>query len=323
MASAPCTACALILGALSLPLGGCGACEPDRTVQQWQDSPSAGQSIAASFTSAPPAARPQPPALPCRSIAIEGDVRIDGEAQEALALGAEIPRDRWLLLAPNARVVAKDPRSGRETTFRGPGRVRACVGALEESWLASGTFESTAGAGESPGAEEWVVTPFGVVRFGAAQLNVDVSSKRQRLRVGAGTAFLWPATDLSTPSREGGAQTNPMDEALEKGWVRLSGGSAGLTQNATRTPLEAARWAVDACAGLGSSARALASALFAGDASPTMAMEQVTTRRLARAACTVGALRLDLIAPSEAKESVLASLRAANEDWRTLPADHR
>lgn len=320
-ATAGCAALTFVIGAL--PLGGCGACEPDRTLPKSQDIPSPSAPAVASSASPPPGVRPHPPDLPCRAMAVDGDVRVDTGTQELLALRAEIPPERWLLLGPNARIVAKDPRSTRETTFRGPGRVRACVGAVEESWLASGTFESAVGAGESPGAEEWVVTPLAVVRFGAAELSVEVSGKRQRVRVGAGTSFIWVASDVSAPIGEGGAGPSPTDEALEKGWVRLSAGSTGLTQSASSAPLDAARSAAGACAVFGSSARSLASTLFGGDASSAIVVQQVTTRRLARAACMVATLRLDLVPPSEAKESVVAALNAANEDWRTLPLVHR
>jgi hypothetical protein len=280
--------------------------------------------------------------LPCRAIAVDGDVHAEGEARPLLAAQAPIAAAGWLTLGPGARLVAKDPRSSRETTFRGPARVRACVGGAEESWVAAGTFESTVGAGESPGAEEWVVTPLGVVRFGAARLAVQVSSRRWprdgvRLALNDGTAFVWMATDATDATDatgrgvDGGVAPTP-----DEGWVRVAAGSVvtlaaraalvALASTGGRTPLDAARSAVDTCTSIGTSARDLASALLGGDAAvgPT-AVRQVTTRRLARAACAVAALRLDRVpsgdAPAAAAKATLAaSLHAAFDLWRGLPS---
>ena len=94
--------------------------------------------------------------VPCRAIAVDGPVRVlksveraaergddggleraadGGDAGTALALEGQIPSEAWLSLSPDARLVAKDPRTTRETTFLGPARVRACVDHREESWV--------------------------------------------------------------------------------------------------------------------------------------------------------------------------------------------
>ena len=132
-----------------------------------------------------------------------------------LLLQGLAPTDAWLELAKGSRVVAKDPRTARETTFRGPARVRACVGYSEESWVASGHFESAVGAGETPGAEEWVATPFGVVRYTAARLSVDVGAHDADVVVESGQAFAW-----GTPGDAG---------AADEGWTRLSVGKFKLS----------------------------------------------------------------------------------------------
>lgn len=108
-------------------------------------------------------------AIPCRAIAVDGSVRSDddvdaGASPNALALRGEIPSEGWLSLGADSRLVAKDPRTTRETVFVGPARVRPCVAHREEAWVASGRFESAVGAGETPGAEEWLVTPLAVAR---------------------------------------------------------------------------------------------------------------------------------------------------------------
>jgi hypothetical protein len=289
----------------------------------------------------PPVSAPSHQAtLSCRAMAIDGEVRTDADGGTAAALAPrdEIPQGAWLSLATNARVVAKDPRTTRETTFRGPGRARACVDFLEESWLASGTFESTAGAGEAPGAEEWVVTPLGVVRFGAAKLAVDARPRGVRIRVEEGTVFLWVAHDASgAVSGASAAQSRgdasidqatvhvaggASDPGLDEGWVRIGAASATVSPAGSRGPVEAARSAVETCTGLAKSARDLATALLGGDADSVTAARHVTTRRLARAACGVAALRVEMLAPSDAKGSLSAAQKDAAGLWRSLPLLH-
>ena len=70
------------------------------------------------------------------------------------------------------------------------------------------------GAGESPGAEEWVVTPFGVVRYGAAKLSVDVGAKDADVAVATGIAFLWTPADVTT---RGGKPSRPDRRRLASG----------------------------------------------------------------------------------------------------------
>jgi hypothetical protein len=328
---------AVLLLALVAADSGCGACEPDPTLAP-QDGPTS--SVVPLATGSTPLAAParRRPVLTCRATAADGDVRTDADASVLVPTRTELPTDGYLTLGVNTRLVAKDPRTTRETTFRGPGRVRVCVDSLEESWLASGSFESSAGAGEIPGAEEWVVTPLGVTRFDAARLTVQVLPRRYarapgspavppeparpttaldevRIRVSEGVAFMWIADDASV----GG----PAGAATEEGWSRLTQGVVTLIPTATRPALKAARAAVDACAVLGRSTRDLASALLAADGSAdgAMAARHVTTRRLARAACAVAALRVDIL-PATDRAGMLAMVTDAASLWRALPIFH-
>ncbi len=239
---------------------------------------------------------------------------MDGGA--SLAKADAIAPGRWLALARSARLVAKDPRTGRESTLRGPARVRACVGAQEEWWVAGGTFESSPGAGESPGAEEWVVTPAGVVRFGSAQLGVDVGARGVvSVVVGQGAAFVWAAPDafLRDDDGDGGVRVTTIDE----GWVRVAAPGSTLRTRSVGSALDAARSAVDACVAGAHRAQGLGRALLAGDAGGDTAARQVVERRLARAACAVAALRVHLAPASAANLS--ASLAEADVAWRGVP----
>jgi hypothetical protein len=274
------------------------------------------------------ASRPPPPpavlgqrsaALPCRALAVAGDVQADDQKTPVLER-AEVPREGWLYLAAEARLVVKDPRTSRETTFRGPARVKACVDLNEESWLASGTFESSSGTGETPGAEEWVATPLGVVRFGAAKLSVEVGVRDTRVRVASGPAYIWTADDVSGRNADGG-QTTAID--ADEGWLRLAAGAKTLSPTSPPARLTSARSALQSCISLAKTTRALASALLEADADPMTAMRQVATRRLARAACAVAGVRIALLDPSDAPSEVVGNLAASLKDaaalWRSLP----
>ena len=270
--------------------------------------------------------------IPCRAIAVDGHVHVEagdfgapGDAgaaaagPAALASQGEIPDGPWIALMADSRLVAKDPRTTRETTFIGPARVRACVDHREESWLASGRFESSMGAGETPGAEEWVVTGLGVVRYMAAQASVDVRPADGSVQVATGVAFLWLPDDVSLVTPTGAKAGTAGDAAAapaldDDGWLRMGEGTARL---ARRAPLDAfvrARHAVEQCVSLTRRAQDLAAELFAGSGSMGVTMDagtakdQVRTRRLGRAACDVADLRVDILPPSAPRGEMSARL---------------
>lgn len=256
--------------------------------------------------------------MPCRAIAADGEVRLQtDDGGVVVSLQDELEPGHWIWLSPDARLVAKDPRTSRETTFRGLGHVQPCVGRTEESWVTSGTFESTAGAGEMPGAEQWVVTPLGVVRFGAGRVTIDApaGSNTVEVEVPSATAFVWPAQDASVRGPDGGGASAASDE----GWLRVSRTSATLIRPARRPPPEGARAAIEACRTAGRTAHELAGALVGADASGKTAAAQVTARRLARAACAVAAIRVDSLFDRAGKEALSESLKEADALWRTLP----
>jgi|GEM_PF-1614206 len=330
----------LVLLLTCAPASGCGACEPDRP------APGADASAHATAQSSKSAALvPSSIAahlqhhnrLACRAIAVEGDVHVDtgragaptdkpGAADAGttpLLLQGLVPTEAWLDLAKGARFVAKDPRTSRETTFLGPGRARACVDYAEESWLEFGVFESSVGSGEAPGAEEWVVTPLGVVRYDAGKLRVEVDAKRVSVEVDAGTAFVWRAGDTRPApapraSEEEGWQRVDAPHRTTLAWNGRAGGPVAL---------EAADASVTECAELARKAHDLAAALLAPAGAPpdklgadagTIA-QQVTTRRLARAACAVSEVRVGSLPPSGPASQLATKLTAATGLWSTLP----
>jgi hypothetical protein len=291
------------LYALLLATAGCGACEPDRKTP----APSASTSAVAKPPPSTPASHPPhaspPPKLACRIVALDGDAHIEkpggADGGAPMLLQGLAPTDAWFDVGKGGRVVARDPHTARETTFRGPARARACVDYAEESWIASGHFESSVGAGEQPGAEEWVVTPFGVVRYTAAKLSIDVGTHDADVAVETGQAFAWGA-----PGDGGGS---------DEGWTRLTGGKTRLS---LRDPAAAA---VDRCSSLASAARSLAAQVMSdGGADGGTIAHQVTTRRLARAACAVATLRTHALPPSDALP-LMHPLAEANAAWSALP----
>jgi hypothetical protein len=298
---------------------------------------------AASSASAGPAAvatpserpfRPPPVPLSCRAIAVAGTVQwLAGNAPDAGPIGDPIAVDRelaphgFLSLAPGARLVVKDPRTSRETTFVGPGRARACVAEREESWVPEGHFESSIGAGEGPGAEEWVVTPEAVVRYTAAQLRIDTSGAQTSLGVGAGAAFVWVPDDAHTRAVQlpdaGAADGGAREDASDLPWRRLF---AGAWRISVAAPLDV-HAAVEPCRTHAARAQSLArEVLSRGDASADEAgrkvAEQVRERRLARAACALASVRL-AAAPSASHADDADAIRQADDLWAAVPVAPR
>ena len=336
-------------------LEGCGACEPNREPPTKQEASSPPAPLLSTSPSTGHAERPPARRVPCRAITVEGQVTVERQAAPPLAVidaydasgsdastplqrAAEIPAEGWVSLASASRLVVKDPRTTRETTLRGPGLARVCVDLAEEVWLWSGTFESTPGSGETPGAEEWIVTPLGVVRFGAAALDVGVSAGARAVQVSLsrGTAFVWAARDATLHAEAGDAGPRAAagggdsggagESSLDEGWFRVSTGELRLFPAGPRQsrPPDAAtaagaKSAVLVCARMGKSARELAESVLAGDADGTAAHNQVTARRLARAACAIAALRVELLPPHDDKASLASSLADADALWRTPP----
>ena len=283
-----------------------------------------------SASPSPSSTRHPPNRLPCRAVTVEGDVHFaamlasDAGTVPVMTHGL-LPLEGWVDLAPSSRLVAKDPRTTRETSFRGPARVRACVDAEEESWVASGTFESAVGAGEVPGAEEWVATPLALLRYAAAKITVDApgQGKAETMKVAAGVVYVWVAADAQGKllGADGGglAPTN-----VDEGWARLGEGqSASVTVAAPAAghsgEVDGAERALAKCSTLANTAKEEASAVLRGGADASTVAAQVSTRRLAHAACAVASVRVGSLPDSDKKTALAASLRAADAAYEGLP----
>jgi hypothetical protein len=306
---------------------------PDSTEPSAGSSRSRGSGgLASSRLPPPPLGIPR---APCRAVSVQGDVRAESDSLDAgiaspVAPEGELPEDAWIRLGRGARLVAKDPRTTRETIFHGPGRARACAGHREESWIASGAFESERGAGETPGAEEWVLTPQAVVRFASAKLRVDVSATQTTVNVANGTALLWVPADARRTRAEAAADAGapPRASAAEDPWQRIGEGAVRIASSAVATPMDAARSALGPCTTIARRSEELTRVLLTrrlgdgaaqGDAE-TLVTEQVSTRELARAACAVAAVRVRALAASDGRADLEQALGAANDVWTALPS---
>ena len=297
---------------------GCGSCAPDKT------PPPAASASAPTSATAPVIAIPShvphnapPPKLACRVVALDGEAHIESPGVDAgttpLLLQGLAPTQAWIALSKGTRVIARDPKTTRETTFHGPARVRACADFSEESWVASGGFESSVGSGEAPGNEEWVVTPWGVVRYTSAQLAVEVKPHETDLTLASGVAFAWQP---SAGAADAGAPAGDAGSALEEGWLRVPTGKSKLGTGHDE-PTSAT---LDRCVTLSAAAHGLASQVMTpGGANTATITQQVTTRRLARAACAVATLRVNALPPADAAP-LLRPLAEANNAWSGIPA---
>jgi hypothetical protein len=260
----------------------------------------------------------------CRAVSVHGTstfaplegVTVDAGPSAILAESADIPDDVWLDLQSGARLTARHPRSTRETTFSGPGRVRSCVGHGEEAWIGSGRFESVSSSGERPGAEEWVVTPFGVVRYASARVAMDVTATHTEIKVTSGVAYAWTSEHASPVTPLDVAPVNK--PSIPDGWTRLADTrEVTFSSKSPAKPEEAARAAIRVCADAAKTSRDLASAVAGPDASlAQVAPRHVIARHVARAACDVALLRVELLPPSSVRDGFRAELKEADADWR-------
>jgi hypothetical protein len=194
--------------------------------------------------------------------------------------------DGWVTLATAADTLTVTlPRTGRELRFVGPAVVEPCVGA-DEAWVLKGRFQGSRGSGESPGAEQWIVTPFGVVRYGASILEVTVEDALVRTSLKGGSATVLP---------EGATAW----QLLANEAPRSDGGKVGTGATVTKgAPLgaRASAASADRCAKESALSQALQDALVAPDAGPSpsfgdLAMRANDAHVLARATCAMAKMR--------------------------------
>ena len=214
-----------------------------------------------------PPIRSQPvkPKFPCRAIDAQNKpillpsptspIPKDADAgANFLVRDMQIPEGDWIDLPATAKLTAKSPRTLRETTYEGVGIVRPCVDHDEEAWMIGGNFSAVSPGNESPGAEEWVVTTLGVVRYTSASVFIRTDKKSIDVKVTSGNAsILVPSFVRFKDGSDAGA-------ALDAGvsdWIREDQGFSGVLTS-TLSDDKMAQAAIDACASAAAATKAIA-----------------------------------------------------------------
>ncbi len=270
------------------------------------------------FTSMPhPIAQPPVALVKCRVMAQEGTATLaNTEASpdagvapaDAGSRGVHVtdvlPDGAWIDLAEGSKVGIKIARSGRELSFSGPGRVRVCVGDDADTWLVRGRLDAGAFGGEPAGAELWVGTPMGAVRYPSTRFTLAVD-KELSISLETGTVWFFDRRSSKPGARP---QLDP------EGFLRVS------TTFKTDAPSASAAELVQQCDALASKAEALAQRIRTTDGGiGALAAEHVASRRTARAACLWASTRLaaDKPTPRAQPRDLLRVLADADGKWRT------
>jgi hypothetical protein len=239
----------------------------------------------------------------CVALVVNGSVK-SGSLQ--LVPQARLDTSGFIDLGAAARIVVKHTKSGRELTLEGPARAELCRGGEEQVLLASGRFKSTTGVGARPGAEVWVATPAGLIRYGDAELDVKADGKRVTLSVVSGDAWVEPAH---------GSTLKGASHVVPKNTASLSRGGASTTASLVSHCEESA----DAAA---SAAQRVLGGLDGGADAGSLgerAAAQVHARRAARAACASAGAAVGQVKDQEEHERLAARIDRANRLWRLVP----
>lgn len=245
-----------------------------------------------------------------------------------LARDMQIPEGDWIDLPATAKFTAKSPRTLRETTYEGVGFVRPCVDHDEEAWMIGGNFSAVSPGNESPGAEEWVVTTLGVIRYTSASLAIRSDKKSIDVIVTGGNASILVPSFVRLKD---GSDAGSAPDAGVSDWIRKDQGFSG-SLSSTLSDDKMAPAAIDACASAAAATKAIALQLEAPDAAVgVLGGAHTESRRLARGLCSVARVLVAKLpddkpsapvtatSPNNTKAKLQAAIDAAEKDWRTLP----
>lgn len=270
-----------------------------------EPAPLETSAASASVASAPPPVPPPssdasgaPSPAPCRVMRVTGTVRRpDGVA---VATQDALDGRSWLDIEPRAELVLRHGASARELSLHGPGRFLPCRSGLEQVLVARGTLRSSQGTGVRPGAELWVATPFGALRYADANLEVEVERSSMRLTVRGGHAFTEAAERL---------------RGVRDGRVRGPDGRAGAHGRPDAAAL------VRACEQAATTARESAEKLLGAKAGQLgeLAAAQLRTRRLARARCLVAEAGSETQEDPVTRARLGDQLEQAEALWQGIP----
>ncbi|HTV20964.1 MAG TPA: hypothetical protein VMG12_19900 [Polyangiaceae bacterium] len=274
---------------------------PDRS------SPSAPGASEPPAPAGPAPAAAQPPApvpvsrVACRVMSVSGSAQ---HAGASLAVGATLDRQEPVELGAGSTLHLVHTVSSRQWTLTGPARLFACDRGEEEIVLARGTLRTEPGSGVRPGAEVWVGTPFGSLRYSDARAELAVTDEALRVRVSAGSVWFAPAGGEALAERE------------------LTTGTATFPARPYRAT---SAQATAGCERAASAAEALATALLSPSAEPlgARAREHVRARQRAHASCS-SALAALLASdggatPDERSQAGYSALARSDRQWRGVP----
>jgi hypothetical protein len=228
---------------------------------------------------------------------VTGDVRRGGLP---LATGTRLDGPPALELAPEATLHLVHTQSTRQWVVSGPARLVACEGGAEELSLAEGNLRVEQGAGVRPGAEVWIGTPFGSLRYADAQAEITAEPRALTLRVASGELRFTPLGGSKSEDR------------------RLAPGSARFAAAPYRLPLERA---IELCGRDAEIAQGRAQALVGPLSQPLgqLAAEHVRARQRAHARCASAEAAALAAAPARDHQAGSEALARYDQLWRAVP----
>ena len=232
--------------------------------------------------------------------------------KKPLVQGDLIGQSPWFEVGAKGKVTIKWTSSGREITVVGPARVRACEAGEEEVVVARGTVTTSVGAGARPGADVWLATPLGLLRWGDASLRVDTTPLADHVRIAAeiGSIGVDPAEGVSGCPKavQGGMKCE---------LVRLSG--AAKKQVTAAYLRHVCQKNADEAGLAGASVLRPAGAPDAGTLGERTA-HHIEARQKARGACLVAIAAAAAAPPPDDLSHVEDELLAADRRWREPPS---
>jgi hypothetical protein len=227
---------------------------------------------------------------------VTGDVR-RGEAP--LAAGVRLDGPPAIELAPKATLHLVHTLSTRQWVVSGPARLLACEAGEEELTLAAGTVRMEPGSGVRPGAEVWIGTPFGSLRYGDARAEVAAGERELGVNVAGGEVWFVPLGGSKRAAR------------------RLVAGKNSFAAAPYRLVSERA---LERCGSDAELAQSRARALLGPLKEPLgqLAAEHVRARQLAHASCASARAAALAAAPPRDQEAG-SQLARYDELWRTVP----
>lgn len=269
---------------------------PSASVQQAPPTPTAPAAPTAASATEPPPTTLGAPA--CRAMTVKGAARtaqgtplapmtpLDGETPIELERGAE--------------VALRFPASAREIVLRGPGRLLPCRKGAEQLLVVTGTVVSAPGTGVRPGAELWIGTPFGSVRYGDAAFELSVQPTQWTIQVRSGTVWTTP------PPKDRGRPADGRWTGGEKHTARGVADPDALVRE---------------CQSLAERARSAAQDVLAGGARGLgeRARAQLLMRQQARGACLAAAAAALRVEDPARRSRLEDQIRHADALWESVP----